>query len=110
MNAGTGLGIAGLVVALVGAFTPIVGLYIGWVALLIVSVAALLGERGLTIATVVLSVFAFTFLTPSLWVGAGVRAAASSAGGPVPMAILLPVSSALIVAPIACIIFTRRRG
>lgn len=105
MKAGTGVGIAGLVVALVGAFMPIVGLYIGWVALLIVCIAALLGDRGLTIATVVVSVVAFIFLTPSLWIAEGMRAIAVETGAPddLTQRIGLPISVVMVIAPIVCI-------
>ena len=105
MKAGTGVGIAGLVVALVGAFMPVVGLYVGWVALLIVCIAALLGDRGLTIATVIVSVVVFIFLTPSLWIAEGMRAAAVETGAPEEMTqrIGLPISIIMLIAPIVCI-------
>lgn len=105
MKAGTGVGIAGLVIAIVGAFLPIIGLYVGWIALLIVCIAALLGGRGLTIATVVVSVVAFIFLTPSLWIAEGMRAIAVETGAPaeVTQRIGLPISVVMVIAPIVCI-------
>ena len=68
MKASTGVGIAALSLAIIGAILPIIGLWIGWVALIICFIAALMGEKGLTIATVILSAVVFLFLTPSLWI------------------------------------------
>jgi hypothetical protein len=106
MKASIGIGIVGLVMAFVGAFTPGIGLYIGWLALAIVSISALMGERGLTIATVIISVFTFLFLTPSLWFAEGLRAVAVSAGAPPAITgrILLPITVVMLAAPVLCII------
>jgi uncharacterized membrane protein YkgB len=106
MKASAGIGVVGLVMAFLGALTPVFGLYIGWLALAIVSVAALAGERSLTVATIVLSTFTFLFLTPSLWLAEGLRAAAVSAGAPATVTgrILLPITVVMLAAPIVCII------
>ncbi len=108
MNAATGLGIAGLVIAIFGALTPFIGLYLGWFALLVVSVAALMGDRGLTIATVIISALAFIFLTPSLWVGEGLRAMASSSTAPMPPRLLLPITAVMLAAPVVCMLLGRK--
>jgi hypothetical protein len=52
MKMGAGFSLAGLVVALVGAFVPIIGLMLGGVALALATVGALAGEPGLTIAVI----------------------------------------------------------
>ena len=68
---GKGLGIAALCFAIIGAFMPVVGLYVGWIALLLASAAALFGQRGLAVATAIISAVVFVFLTPSLWMTQG---------------------------------------
>ena len=65
-----GLGIAAIIVALLGAFIPVFGFFIGLVALFFAAVAALAGDRVFSIATVAVSTIVFVFLTPSLWVSA----------------------------------------
>ena len=67
MKVGTGIGIAALVIAIIGAFVPGVGLFVGWFALVVASIGALCGDKGLAIATVLISAVAFVFLTPTLW-------------------------------------------
>lgn len=105
MKIGTGIGIAGLVLALIGAVTPFVGLYVGWVALLVVCIAALFGDKGLTIATVILSAIVFVFLTPSLWLAEGLRTIAVETGAPPKLTerVGLPVSLVMLASPIVCI-------
>lgn len=102
MKASTGVGIAGLSLAIIGAVLPIVGLWIGWVALIIVFVAALMGERGLTIATVILSAVVFLFLTPSLWLTGSLEVVTPEGqySEPAVPQIALAVSIVLLIAPI----------
>jgi hypothetical protein len=66
MKTATGLGIAALIISVVSLFIPIYGIYLGGIALIIAAVAGLLGDKGLTIATVVVSFVGYFFLTPSL--------------------------------------------
>jgi uncharacterized membrane protein YkgB len=108
-----GLGIAALVLAVLGAFLPVVGLYIGWIGLLVATIAAYLGERGLGIATVVVSAVAFLFLTPSLWVnaaGAAFWQAADHAEGAQTLGAFLVISGVLLVAPLVAMFVGRRRA
>lgn len=107
MKAETGLGIAGIVLAVIGALVPFVGLYIGWFALIIVAVAAYMGERGLTIATMVISALVFLFLTPSLWVSAagGAIGATASSGAAVAGGFLVIGTVICFLLPIAGMIF-----
>ncbi|NSY37540.1 hypothetical protein [Leisingera sp. ANG59] len=76
MNNENGLSIAAIVLAVLGAITPGVGLYVGWAALALATLAALGGAKGLPIAVVAISAIVFLVLTPSLWV----EAAAHKAG------------------------------
>ena len=69
-TAGKGLSTAGLVMAIIGAFIPLIGLYIGWAALGLATLGALAGNKGMTIAVVAVSAMVFLFLTPSLWLEA----------------------------------------
>ena len=104
---GKGLSLAGLLVAILGAFVPVVGLFIGWVALIFATFGAMAGGKGLAVATVGVSAVAFLFLTPSLWI----EAAAQGAGlhkqtGSSP--IFRIISLALLAAPIVgCLIGKR---
>lgn len=75
-----GVGLAALVLAIVGMLTPVVGLPIGYVALVTACIAALGGDRGLTIATVIVSAIAFVFFTPSLWMATAGRMTAEGGG------------------------------
>lgn len=95
MSLSSGIGLAALIIAVIGIFIPVVGLFIGWFALLIALVAALTGDKGLSIATVVVSALGFALLTPSLWVEAG----ASSAQGSPPVLRILTII--LLLAPVA---------
>lgn len=104
---GKGLAIGALALSIFGAVAPVVGLYIGWIALLLACGAALFGDRGFTIATVIISLVAFAFLTPSLWITEGLaqigNAAARSQGAPTIMNPFVVVSLVLLVAPLLCI-------
>lgn len=106
MEAGKGIAIAALVIAIVGGVLPAIGLYVGWIALLLACVAALFGEKGLTIATMVVSAIMFIFLTPSLWISQGIvalgNAASQSQGGPTVFNPLLLISFILLLAPGVC--------
>jgi hypothetical protein len=105
MNGKTGIALAGLIIAIIGAFTPVVGLYIGWLALLIVTVSGFMGERGLTIATLVISLFAFLFLTPSLWIEAGANMLVSGqTGEDAGISFLRPITMIVFFAPIGAMI------
>lgn len=74
MKASTGFSLAALIFAIIGAFTPIVGFWIGVLALGLAAVGGYLGDRGLTIATISVSIVAFLFMTPMLWIEAAADA------------------------------------
>lgn len=66
MKTSSGLGIAALIIAVISLFIPLLGLYSGLVALVVATIAAFFGDKGLTIATVVVSFVGYFFLSPSL--------------------------------------------
>jgi hypothetical protein len=98
MNVGSGFGMAALMLALLGMFMPVIGLFIGWLALVFACVAALCGDKGYTVATIVMSAIAFLFFTPSLWL----EGIAANSGGP--SSYLGVISFVLFAAPIVCMI------
>ncbi|WP_323785518.1 hypothetical protein [Thalassovita sp.] len=107
----SGIGLAGLLVALVGLVTPVVGLFIGWLALGISALGAFLGDRGFAIATVIISAFSFLFFTPSLWLEAAASAQVGTQGtnygGGFP--ILRYFSLALLAFPIAAMFVGKKK-
>jgi hypothetical protein len=113
MEVGKGVAIAALVIAIVGGILPAIGLYVGWIALLLACVSALLGEKGLTIATMVVSAIMFVFLTPSLWLSQGAISlghAGMEAGDKLPpFSPFLAISLVLLLAPAVCM-FLRASG
>ena len=66
MKLSAGIGLAALIVTIIALFIPIVGLFITWLALIIAAIAAFMGDKGLTIATIVLSAVKFV-ITPTMW-------------------------------------------
>jgi hypothetical protein len=99
MKTGTGIGIAALIIAVVGMFLPLVGLFVAWIALIIACFAALFGDRGLTIATVIVSIVGFIVFTPSLWAIVTVNGVERS-----PSSVLRVITLILVLAPIVCMI------
>ena len=63
---GKGLGIAGLVILLLSFPIPIFGTIIGYLALVLVAIAAIFGEKTLVIATTVLAAIKMYMLSPAL--------------------------------------------
>ena len=62
-----GLGIASLVIAVIAIFIPLVGIWMAFFALGLVTFSALLGDRSIPVAVSLISFVNFYFLTPSLW-------------------------------------------
>jgi len=94
---GKGLGIAGLVLAIIGIFIPVIGIFVGWAALVLVTIAALAGEKPFTIAVVAISVVNYLFLSPSMWIS---TAAANLNSGGAPPNILVVITVICVLAPI----------
>ncbi len=101
MGIGAGLGLAALIIAGIGMWIPFVGLFIGWLALAIACFAALCGDKGLTVATVVFSAVVFLIFTPTLWLEAGASADETSGYG---SPIFIIISIAMLIAPIVSIV------
>lgn len=99
MKLGTGIGIAALVFAIISIFIPMAGIVLGGIALLITCVAALFGDKGLTIATVVISIVNYFFLTPSLRISDAGHNLVQTGGNNTGLWILIYV---LLAAPIVC--------
>ena len=94
---GKGLGIAGLVFAIIGIFVPVAGIFIAWLGLILVVFAALAGEVGFTVATIAISLVNFVVLSPSLWIA---TAGANLNTGPGSPNIVVIICVVLLVAPI----------
>ena len=65
-----GFGILAFILSIVAIPIPVLGVGIGWLALLFAAVAAWQGERVLPVGVVVLSLVSYTFLSPTLWLSA----------------------------------------
>jgi hypothetical protein len=63
-----GFGIAGLVIAIVAIFIPVAGIFVSAVALVLVGIGALAGDRIFTTATAMIAIVNTMFLSPSLWI------------------------------------------
>ena len=96
MSIGAGFGLAGIIAAIAGAFVPVIGLFIGWAALALATIGALCGDKGLAIATSLISAVVFFFLMPTLWIDYAVGDQNPSGSG----GLLVFVSMLLLAAPI----------
>jgi hypothetical protein len=96
-----GLGIAGLVISIISIFIPVVGIFTGWLALVLVVFAALAGDVAFTIAVVAISTVNYMFLSPMLWLA---TAGANMNPGPGSPNVLVAVTVILLAAPIIALI------
>ena len=64
------IGVAAVVLSLIAIPVPVLGIFIGWLALGLATIAALRGYTLLALAVVVISVINYVFLSPSLWLSA----------------------------------------
>lgn len=62
-SGGTGLAIAAVILAILSLFVPLFGVFIAWLALALVAIASLGGERALTVVTVAIAGFS-SFMNP----------------------------------------------
>ena len=85
MKLSAGLGLAALIITAISFFIPFVGFFVTWLALLIAAVSAYMGDKGLTIATIVLATVKF-LISPTFWVS-GVLTVVPSA-----ILVLLPIA------------------
>ena len=99
--AAKGVGIAALVIAIVSIFTPIVTLYVIWVALLIAGIAGLMGDRSFTIATIAISAVNLVLLSPvTLAVLIGTSEGQGGDGG------LIAITTVFFALPVGAIILS----
>ena len=63
-----GFGICAVIVAVIGAFVPVFGFWVGVAALIVATAGALAGDKVFAIVTVCISLAVFVILTPSLFV------------------------------------------
>lgn len=63
-----GFGIAALVVAILAIFTPVVGILLSALALVLASIGALAGDRAFAVATPLIAGVNTFFLSPSTWI------------------------------------------
>ena len=61
---GMGVGIAGLVLAIIAIFVPLVALYVIWVSLIFTSIAAFAGDKPFSIAAWCVSLVNLLLLSP----------------------------------------------
>ena len=61
-------GLAGLILAIIAIFIPLIGIYIGWLAFVLCVGAFVKGERVQSAAGLLVSLVNFLLLSPSLWV------------------------------------------
>lgn len=59
-----GFGIAGLVLGILAIFVPVVSLFIIWLALVLVTLSAMFGDRIFSVATLTISIVNVLFLSP----------------------------------------------
>ncbi|MEL7252812.1 MAG: hypothetical protein AAGL23_01455 [Pseudomonadota bacterium] len=107
-SAGKGLCVAGLIMAIIGAFVPLIGLFIGWAALGLATMGALAGNKGTAIAVVAVSAMVFLFLTPSLWLEA--VAHGSSYGQSTGSSPILKIGTLIMLAAPLVAMFLRKGG
>ncbi|MBU4185841.1 MAG: hypothetical protein KKI12_06225 [Proteobacteria bacterium] len=62
-----GLGIAALVVAIIGIFVPVVTIYVIWLSLILAAIAGLLGDKVFPIASFFANLVNIVFLSPMTW-------------------------------------------
>lgn len=59
-----GLGVASLVVAILGIFVPVVTIYVVWLALILAALAGFLGDKVFPIASLLACLINVIFLSP----------------------------------------------
>lgn len=103
-QAAGGLAIAGFVVLLISLIIPLYGLYIGGLALALVTVGAVFGERLFAVITVVLSGVKILFLSPSFQLMT--HALSDTDDGPVMVWLVFILAH---VVPVGALIWSARR-
>ena len=101
---GKGVGVGSIILATVGIFVPVAGIFIGWLALLLAAIAGLAGEVTLTVAVVAISVVNYLFLSPSLWLA---TAGANLQPGPGSPNVAIYITIVLVIAPVATLMLCK---
>jgi len=96
---GQGLGIGAMIVAILAIFVPVVGIYVVWGALVLATVAALMGDRVYPVVTVIITIVNVVFLSPLIL-------AAFSGEEKSGESFFFYVTIVLIIAPIATMIIS----
>jgi hypothetical protein len=97
---GKGLGIAALVIAILSIFIPLYGIMTGWIALVLATLSALAGDRTFAVAVSAISLVAYVFLSPLMWMAnAGANLQENSTKN-----LLIIISIVLVAAPVVGII------
>jgi hypothetical protein len=89
-----GLGIAALVVAILGIFVPVVTIYVVWLALILAALAGFLGDKAFPIASLLVCLINILFLSPMTWAALASERIGGGYG-------LLVTTIILFIAPIA---------
>ncbi len=94
-----GLGIAALVIAVIGMGIPVITIYIVWLALVLATLSAFLGNKAFPLAATLVCLVNALFLSPSVWILLTVE----------PKMFLKATTTILFIAPIAGLIIGRRK-
>ena len=94
-----GLGIAALIVAVIGMGVPVITIYIVWLALVLAALSAFLGNKAFPLAATLVCLINALLLSPSVWILLTVE----------PKMFLKVTIIILFIAPIAGLIIGRRK-
>ena len=94
-----GLGIAALVIAVIGMGVPVITIYIVWLALVLATLSAFLGNKAFPLAATLVCLINTLFLAPSIWILFMVE----------PRQVLKATTIVLFIASIAGLIIGRRK-
>jgi len=98
-----GLGIAALVVAVLGILVPVVTIYVVWLSLVLAAIAGLLGDTTFPIAATIASLVNIVFLSPMTWA----LFAGENIGGE---SFFMVTTVVLFISPVAAMIFVATKG
>lgn len=94
-----GLGIAALVIAIVGLGVPGITIYIVWLALILATLSAFLGNKAFPLAATLVCLINAFLLSPSVWILLTAE----------PTMFFKATTTVLFIAPIAGLIIGRRK-
>ena len=94
-----GLGIAALVIAVIGMGVPVITIYIVWLALVLATLSAFLGNKAFPLAATLVCLINAFLLSPSVWLLLTAE----------PTMFFKATTAVLFIAPIAGLIIGRRK-